>query len=105
MTRSHRDLERGGGIAAAQAAGVRIGHTSHKSIRIESVVDCKVRHVFAHSVSEVANHSRRGSCGRLEEKRRPIDVIHHPRMLTTDLWPIVTDHAAHTELGLDADLC
>src|SRR5436190_4937364 len=94
-----RDPAGSGGIAVAEAAAVRVGCTSQKSVCLESVVYRKVRHVLAHRVSERANHSRRGARGRLEEKRCPVDAIDHPRMLAIDLWLIVRDHAAHTELG------
>src|SRR6476660_3153624 len=100
-----RDPAGSGGSVVAGAAAVRVGCTSQKRVGLESVVYRKMRHVLAHRVSERANHSRRGPRGRLEEKRCPVDAIDHPRMLAIDLWPIVIDHAAHAELGVDADLC
>src|SRR5262245_5126553 len=84
-------------IAVAEAAAVRVGCTSQKSVCLESVVYGKVRHVLAHRVSERTNRSRRGPRGRLEKKRCPVHAIDDPRMLAIDLRPIAIDHTAHTE--------
>ena len=68
----------GRGIAAAQAAAVQVGRTSDKSMCVESVIHGKVGHVLAHRIRERANHARRGPRGRLEEKRCPVNPVHHP---------------------------
>ena len=63
-----------------------------------------MRHVVVHRIRQRANHLGPAPRGRLEEKISPVDTIHHPSVLSIDVWLAATPHAPDIEFRVDADL-